>query len=160
MKLGRIITTLAVGGAAIALIGTGVASSFTDSATAKDNISVGTFGISISSTTAGAVVTNSGVIGSDVHTVVYTAPTIQSSAAGSAPLEFTITNTGSMPASVSVVSSDGFAAPWSDMFVNPGTQVIAVGGHFDYNGGMAWTALGNADLGSSHSVTYTITATA
>ena len=52
MKLGRIITTMAIGGAALALIGTGVASSFTDSATASENISVGTLGITITSSHA------------------------------------------------------------------------------------------------------------
>ena len=43
MKLGRTITSLAVGGAALALIGAGVGSTFTASGTATEKVSVGTF---------------------------------------------------------------------------------------------------------------------
>jgi predicted ribosomally synthesized peptide with SipW-like signal peptide len=154
MTMSAIITMMAV---AVGLIGWGVSAQFTDSAHASATIAVGTFGINISSTTPGAVVSNSN------HTVTYTAPTIQSSAAGSAGLSFTVTTTGSMPAHV-VVSSDGgspaLTAPWSDLFANPGPKDIAGnGGSLTYTGGIGWSELGNADLGSSRSVTYTVTAT-
>lgn len=151
-KFAGILASVGVG---FALLGSGVYASFTQTATATDNIAVGTQAIQIVSSTPGAVVTNSGA----THTVTYTAPTIQSSAPGTAPLDFQINNTGSMPITVTVASSDGFTAPWSDMFVNPGPKVIAAGGSFDYTGGIQWSTLGTSDEGSNHSVTYTITAT-
>ncbi len=150
---------LAAGGLGVGLIGSGVRASFTDTGSATANVAVGTFGISLSSSTPSAVVVNTGTAGSDTHTVTLTCPTIQASTAGSCPLDFKVTNTGSMPATVTVASSDGFSSPWSDNFTNPGPQTIAAGGNYDYTGGIKWTALSDADLGSSHSVTYTITAT-
>jgi hypothetical protein len=143
----------------VGLISSGVGASFTDSATAVANINVGTFGISISSTTSGAVVVNTGTAGSSVHTVTYSCPTIQSSAAGNCPLQFTIANTGSMPVTITVAASSP-VAPFTAVAVAAGPTVIAVGGHVDFNGGISWPTLTDANLGASASVTYTITATA
>jgi len=151
---------LAAGGLGVGLIGSGVRAAFTDSATATESVNVGTMGILIASSTSGAVVVNSGPVNGGTHTVTYAAPTIQSSVAGSSPLDFKVTNNGSMSIVVTVVSSDGFVAPWADNFTNPGPQTLAAGASYDYTGGIKWSTLGNSDLGSSHSVTYTITATA
>jgi predicted ribosomally synthesized peptide with SipW-like signal peptide len=148
---------LAAAGLGLGLMGSGVRAAFTDSATAQENVSVGTMGINVSSTTAGAVVSP------DKHSVTLSAGTIQSSSPGQDPLSFTVTNVGSMPVTVTVSSNGGapaFAAPWSDLFSNPGAEVIAPAGSYTYSGGIAWSTLSNADLGSSHSVTYTISATA
>ena len=162
MKLGRIVTTLAIGGAALALIGTGVASSFTDSATASENISVGTLGLQITSPTAGAVVTNTGTLpGATVHTVTYTAPTIELSAPGSAPLDFTITNTGTMAFTFSISSSDNMKDGFLDILGSPGPFTLAPGVSQSFNAGLQWYGeLTNASLGNTYSITYTITATA
>jgi predicted ribosomally synthesized peptide with SipW-like signal peptide len=153
---------LAAGGLGVGLIGSGVRAAFTDSATATESVSVGTMGITVTSSTPGAVVVNTGNQGT--HTVTFTCPTINSSAMGSCPLDFKVTNSGTMSETVTVASNGGspaFAAPWSDNFTNPGAQVLATAGaSYDYTGGIAWSALGNSDLGSAHSVTYTISATA
>ena len=162
MKLGRIITTMAIGGAALALIGTGVASSFTDSATASENISVGTLGITITSSTPTAQVANTGTLpGVTVHTVTYIAPTIESSAPGSAHLQFTVNNTGTMDVTVSVSSSDQMQDGFTDVLGSPQGIPIAAGGHHDFDAGLQWlSGLTNASLGKTYSITYTITATA
>jgi predicted ribosomally synthesized peptide with SipW-like signal peptide len=153
---------LAAGGLGVGLIGSGVRASFTDSATASESVSVGTMGITISSSTAGAMVVNTGNQGT--HTVTFTCQPINSSLAGSCPLDFKVTNSGTMSETVTVASNGGspaFAAPWSDNFTNPGPQVLATAGaSYDYTGGIAWGALSNSDLGSAHSVTYTISASA
>jgi predicted ribosomally synthesized peptide with SipW-like signal peptide len=148
MSTRRIAIFLASGGAALALIGTGVAASFTDSATATANIKVGTFGIAISSTTPTAVISG--------KTVTLNCPDIATSAAGSCALNFTVTNTGTIPASVTVVATS-LSAPFSDMFVNPGAETLGASG-FTYNGGIQWTTLSNANLGQSVTITYTINA--
>lgn len=153
MSLRKVAGLLMAFGLVVGLVGAGVGANFTDSASAVANISVGTFGIAVSA--PGGVVTNSG------HTVTLTCATIQSSAAGSCPIDFTVTTTGTIPATVTVSSSDGFVAPWSDMFVNPGVQtIVGSGGTYTYHGGIKWTELSNADLNTAHTVTYTISATA
>ena len=145
-KLAVILTCLGLG---VGLIGVGVRASFTDSATAQANIKVGTFGISISSSTPNAVVNG--------KSITLSAPDIQSSAAGSSPLEFTITNTGSMPATVNV-GATSLSTPFSDLLGSQSQITIPVGGHHDYNGGISWTELGNQQLGQSVSITYTVSA--
>ena len=146
---------LAAGGLGFGLVGAGVRASFSDSATATENIHVGTFGISVSSATPGAVVVNAG----GVHTVTYTAADIQSSAAASAPLAFTVTSTGTIPATIHVVKGAAPAAPFSDlMLANPADVILGNGAHQDYAGGIAWTELFNANQSQSVTVTYTISA--
>jgi hypothetical protein len=159
MSVRKIAGLLMAFGLTIGLIGGGVGAAFTDSATAVANINVGTFGITVSSATTGAVVVNTGTAGSDVHTVTYSCPTIQSSVAGSCALQFTVTNTGSMPLTITVAASSP-AAPFTAVAVAAGPTPIAVSGHVDFNGGIAWPVLTDAQLGMSTSVTYTITATA
>jgi predicted ribosomally synthesized peptide with SipW-like signal peptide len=162
-KLAGILAGLGLG---VGLLGTGVFASFTDSATATDNIAVGTFGITVSSTTPGATVVNTG---NGQHSVTFTAPAIQSSVAGQTALDFKVADTGSMPATITVASNGGmplFAAPWADLLSNPGAEQLSpspISGSqinsYDYTGGIQWGALSNSDLGSSHSVTYTVSAT-
>jgi predicted ribosomally synthesized peptide with SipW-like signal peptide len=148
-KTRKVAVILACLGLGVGLIGVGVRASFTDSAAATANIKVGQFGISISSTTPGAVVNG--------KTVTLNSSDIQSSAAGSAPLEFTITNSGTMPATVNV-SGSSLSAPFSDQLGATSQVTIPAGGHQDYNGGIAWSELGNAQLGQSVSITYTVSA--
>jgi len=122
-----------------------------------------TMGILINSTTPTATVVNTDPVNGGTHTVTNTCTTIQSSMTDSCRVDFSVRNNDSMSITVTVVSNGGsptFASPWSDNFTNPGPQVLAPGASFDYTGGIAWSTLSNADLGSTHSVTYSITATA
>jgi len=145
---------LAAGGLGVGLIGSGVRASFTQTGTATANVAVGTESLSISAP-GGTVVGN---------TVTVNCPTIQSSAAGTCPLTVSVKNTGSMPFTLSVVSSDGLSTPWSDMLAVPGPipapQVVAPNATAVFNGGIAWSVLSNTDLGTAKSLTYTFTATA
>lgn len=152
MNTRRIALFVASATAALALIGTGVAASFTDSATATESISVGTFGISISSTTPTAVVSG--------KTVTLTCPALQSSAAGSCPLSFTVTGAGTIPAVVTVSDGGvtGDLTTFTDLFVNPGAQTLGNGVAYTYSGGLQWPALTNANLGENVSIVYTINA--
>jgi hypothetical protein len=143
---------------ATGLIGAGVGASFTDTATAVANVKVGTFGLSITSTTQGAVVVNTGSAGNDVHTVTFQCPPIQSSAPGTCPLQLTLTNTGTMPINVAV-SWSTVAVPFQAIPLPP-LYGIVVGDHIDISqAGIMWQALTDANLGQSYSVTYTFTAT-
>ena len=153
-----ILLALAVGGAGLGLLGAGVSASFTDGGTAQESVSVGTFGITVSSSQG----TCSDTGGKNMWTCTYTAPTILSSAAGSAPYSFKVTGAGSIPAVVRVTSNGGspaFASPWSDLFTAPAAQTLANGVSYTYSGGIAWSTLSDANLGQMQSVTYTIAAT-
>lgn len=153
MRKSRLALLLAIAAGSLGLMGWGVTAAFTDSGTATANISVGTFGFQLSSSTSGAV------ISPDKHTVSLTCPMILSSAAGSCALDFKVTNTGSIPMTVTVATTTAPTGDFSDAFVNPGAQVIASGGNYDYTGGIKWGVLTNADLGATQTVTYTISAT-
>jgi hypothetical protein len=144
-------------GLVVGLIGGGVGAAFTDTATAVANINVGTFGMTIS---AVAPTGGTAVVSLDLHTVTISCPTIQSSAAGSCVSAITITSTGSVPlkfgVAVSAVTSPFTSAQGPlPMVANP---TLTQGQTFVFNGGLVWPELGNAQLGQSYSVTYTITA--
>jgi predicted ribosomally synthesized peptide with SipW-like signal peptide len=158
MSLRKVAGLLIAFGLMVGLIGSGVGASFTDQASAVANIQVGTFAIQITSSTPGAVV--DGTVGGYTKTVTLTCPTIQSSAAGSCPLQFTITNEGSMPANITVAVSTAPAAPFTDILGPVTPFVLAAGGHQDFAAGLQWPALDNSALGMATSITYTITATA
>lgn len=146
----------AAGGLGFGLVGSGVRAAFTDSATATESITVGTFGILLSSTTPGVVVGGS----KGAWTLTLNSPAITSSVAGNAPIEFTVTGNGSIPAIVHVAKGAAPASPFSDLMTTPPANVtLANGAHQDYNGGIAWTTLSSADESKSATVVYTITAT-
>lgn len=150
-KLAGVIASLAVG---ISLLGTGVFATFSADGSAAESVAVGTFGITVTSTTAGAVAVNSGA----THTVTLNAGTLMKSDAGSVPLAFSVNSTGSIPANIHVAVSSP-AAPFTSLLDPPADVVLnGVGQHQDYAGGLQWPALGNSDLGKSASVVYTITA--
>lgn len=151
-KFAGLVASIAVG---ISLLGAGTYATFNDTASATDSISVANQGVKIESSTPNAVVVNSG----STHTVTLPLQTLTSSTAGQSALDFQVDNIGGTTFTATVVSSDGFAAPWSDLFINPGVQTIAPGGHYDYSGGIKWATLSNTDEGTTHSVTYTITIT-
>ena len=131
----------------VGLIGGGVSAAFTDSVSAVQNIHVGTLACSISSA-SGTVVGK---------TLTYTVvPDIASSAPGSAPFSFTVSNTGTIPA-VLQLSETAVAAPFSSMLALPvASVVLPAGGTQVYNGGIQWTELSNANEGKNVSITYTV----
>jgi Big-like domain-containing protein len=151
MRKRNLAMLLALLGLAVGLIGWGVSASYSDSATAAQNVNVGTFGISISSTTAGAVVVNSG----STHTVTFDAGTLQSSAAGTAPLAFRVTGTGTIPAWIHVTQTTP-AAPFVSLLAAPGDVRLGNGQFQDYAAGLSWPMLVNADLGKNTTIVYTI----
>jgi predicted ribosomally synthesized peptide with SipW-like signal peptide len=146
MSLRKIAGLAAAFSLAIGMVGSGVSAAFTDQVTATQNITVGTFGCSISSDT-GTV---------DGKTLTYNAPEIQSSAPGSSPFSFTVTNTGAITA-VLQFSETALAAPFSSILATPVAPVTLAGGaSTTYNAGIAWPELGMADLGKHPSITYTV----
>jgi hypothetical protein len=147
----KVAGTLMAAGLVLGMFGSGVGASFTDSVKAVQNISVGTFQCQISHATAGK-------IAPDGKSVLYTGPTILSSAPGKAPFSFTVTNMGSINQVLTVSTSrtGNLTTHFSDMLVNPGPQPIAPTGNYTYNAGWQWTELDNTDQGTSGEITYTI----
>jgi hypothetical protein len=139
---------------AVGLIGAGVGAVFTDSVTAQENINVGTFSCGITAASAGATFGAIDALGY-AHTVSYTAPTIMSSAAGSAPFSFTVKNTGSI-ADVLTVATSGVSGQWS-IINSPFAPVpLASGASTTYSTGVQWTALDNTSLGAHGTATWAV----
>jgi len=147
----KVAGTLMAAGLVLGMFGSGVGASFTDSVKAVQNISVGTFQCQISHTTAGT-------IAADGKSVLYTGPTILSSAPSSAPFSFTVTNMGSINQVLTVSSAwtGNLTTHFSDMMVNPGAQAVAPAGSYTYSAGVKWTELDNTDQGKTGAITYTI----
>ena len=149
MSLRKIAALLAAAGLAVGLIGSGVGAQFTGQVSATENIHVGTFGCIISSYSAGTIST-------DKTSLVYNAPDITSSAAGSDPLNFTVTSTGSIPVKLQV-SQTTPPAPFASLLVAPVADVTLTQGQtHEYDAGMSWTELSNANLGTGIGIVYTI----
>lgn len=144
----KIAGLLAAFGLMLGLIGSGVGAVFTDQVTAQENISVGTFECLI-------VEPSDGTIAAGSKSVTYTAPTIMSSAPGSAPFQFTVKNTGSIPAVLQVTTS-AVSPPFSIIGAPIADAPVAAGGTHTYNTGIQWTELSSANEGTSGSVTWTI----
>jgi len=145
MSIRKIAGLAAAFSLAIGMIGSGVSAAFTDQVTATQNITVGTFGCAISSA-VGTV---------DGKTLTYNVD-ITSSAAGSSPFSFTVTNAGAITA-VLQFSETALAAPFSSILATPVAPVTLAGGaSTTYNAGIAWPELTMADLGKHPSITYTV----
>ena len=151
MSLRKVASVLVGLGLVIGLMGAGIGASFTDTATATANIHVGTFNIDISSTAPGVVTV-------DGTSVTYTCPTIQSSAAGSCAFPFTVTSTGSIPATVTVAVTTAPASPFVDLLGSQAPVTLNQGQAHTYAGGVSWPELGNSNLGAATSITYTVSA--
>jgi hypothetical protein len=139
---------LAAFGLMVGLIGGGIGAVFTDQVTADEQISVGTFECLI-------VEPSDGIIAGDGKSVSYTAPTIMSSAPGSAPFSFTVAATGSIPA-VLQVSTSPVSAPFSIIGAPFADQVVAYPGTYTYNTGVQWAELTSDNEGATGTVTWTI----
>jgi len=148
MSVRKIAGLLMAFGLMVGLIGGGVSAAFTDQVTAVQHISVGTFSCTI-------VTPSDGLIAADGKSVLYTYPAIESSAPGTAPFSFTVANTGSMPAVLTVVES-AVSAPFSNILVSPAAVILPVSGSHTYAAGVSWTELGNSNLGTSGNVQYTV----
>jgi predicted ribosomally synthesized peptide with SipW-like signal peptide len=150
MRTRKIAAWVAAGALALGLTGAGLYASFTDEATATQNVSVGTFNIDVTAEDPAVVDLVAG-------TVTLDSGTLLSSAAGSRPFAFTVTSTGTIPVSVTVAAS-ALPAPFSDLLTDVGPVLLSQGQSHVFNGGIAWTELGNPNIGQAVSVTYTITA--
>jgi hypothetical protein len=152
MRTRKIAMLLATSGASLALIGAGLGASFSDNGTVTENAEVGTFGIELSTATPGAVVSP------DKHTVTFTSPQLLSSAPGQALLQFTVTQVGSIPATIAVTQTT-LPDPFSSLLASPVPEVLLHQGESHvYDAGIAWTELGNANLGQTASITYAVAA--
>ncbi len=150
MYLRKIAGLLMAFGLVFGLIGSGVGAQFTDQVLAIQHINVGTFACLI--TDGGG-----GTVSADQKSVDFTSPTINSSAPGSAPFTFTVKNTGSIGAQLSVSESPVLSPPWSYMPITPSASFPLTAGASQAIGvGVQWSTLSNADLGSSGTVTYTV----
>ncbi len=156
MSLRKIAGLLAAFGLTVGLIGGGVGAAFQDQVTAQENIDVGTFSCKIVSATPGAA---SDGIAAGGKSLTFTAPTIMSSAAGSAPFSFTVQNTGSITQSLTVSSSwtGNLPGNFSSILATPTAPVALVAaGTKTYDAGIQWTALDTFALGKAGSIKYTV----
>jgi hypothetical protein len=151
MRYSKAAILLATAGMSLGLIGAGLSAAFTDEGTVVQDVSIGTFGIQLSTESAGCVVNV------DAHSITCTAPEISSSAPGSAPVSFTVTSTGEIPVVVNVTQSS-LALPWSSLLAPPAPVTLVQGASTTYNAGLAWGELGKDELGDAVSVTYTVDA--
>jgi len=144
----KIAGLLMAAGLVVGMFGSGVGAAFTDSVLAIQNIKVGTFGCTISSTTPNAVVSNAG------KTVTYNAPDIMGSAAGNSPFSFTVTSTGNIPVLVHVTQTTP-VAPFTSLLAAPADVPLAALASTTYAAGLQWPELVAADLGKAATITYT-----
>jgi hypothetical protein len=150
MSIRKVVALLAGFALVVGLIGYGVSATFTDQVKAKENINVGTFQCKIiAATPSGAALSVDG------KSLTYTAPTIMSSAAGSAPLSFTVENTGTIT-DVLTVSTSTLSDPFSIINAPFGTVTLTNGGTQLYSTGIAWGPLNNSNLGASVTATWTV----
>jgi predicted ribosomally synthesized peptide with SipW-like signal peptide len=148
MNVRKIAATLGVAGLTLGLLGAGVGAAFTDSATAVQNIKVGTFQCQISSTTPNAVVST------DKHSVTYNAADIMTSAAGTSPFSFTVSSMGTIPVLVHVTQTTP-VTPFTSLLAAPADVTLAAFASTTYAAGLQWPVLGSADLGKAVTISYT-----
>jgi hypothetical protein len=155
MSLRKIVGLLAGFALAVGLIGAGVSAQFTDQVKAIQNIQVGTFGCAISSTSTDASLGN--YVKGYAHSVSYT--TNVTSSTGTAPFNFKVTSTGTIPVQVTV-AQPALPTLWSSLLTDPGPQDLTAAGNagdsYTYNAGVAWAGLGNDYIGWSGSFTWTV----
>jgi predicted ribosomally synthesized peptide with SipW-like signal peptide len=135
----------------LAMVGAGVYASWSEGATASQNLEVGTFGMKIVAATEGAV------IAPDGKSVTYAVPEIRDSAAATAPFTFTVQSFGEIPIRVDANETTSPAAPFYGLPVVPdGDTVLHLDEQVVFTAGIGWPELGMADLATSTFVTYTI----
>lgn len=153
MKTRRIASITAAVAVVLAMVGAGVYASWSESATATQNLQVGTFGLQI-------VEPSDGDIDPGGKSVTFTVPEIRDSAASSAPFSFTVESDGEIPIRVDADMTTPPAAPFFGLPVVPdGDTVLHEGETVVFNAGIGWPELGWDELGDVTSVTYTISGT-
>jgi hypothetical protein len=147
---------LAVTGLIVGLLGSGVGAAFVDQVIGTENIAVGTFDCQVTG------VTDNGSNGSfDANSATYNAPTILSSAPGSAPFAFTVKNFGTIPMLLSVSGpvwggSPGLDGSFTGIAPVLSSATLAAGASATVSTGIQWTTLDNADLGTSGWARWTV----
>jgi hypothetical protein len=155
MALKKVVVLLAAFALSAGLLGAGVGAQFTGQVSAQENLNVGTFGCRISTdNTAVQVVTNS----TTNDSLYYDAGTIISSVAGSKPLSFTVTSTGTIPVQLNIAATtpptpflDLLTIPNPSVVLSPTTQLS-----YTFNAGISWPELTNTNLGQSASIAYVV----
>lgn len=154
MKTRKIASITAAVAVVLAMIGAGVYASWSENATASQNLEVGTFSMKIVAATDGAV------IATDGKSVTYAVPEIRDSAAATAPFSFTVQSFGEIPIRVDANETTAPAAPFYGLPVVPdGDTVLHEGEQVVFTAGIGWPELGWDELGDSTSVTYAISGT-
>ncbi len=160
VKVSSIVAAVGAGALGLGLIGfgTGVGANFVDQATAKSNVSVGTFKCDLTSTDTGVTFSPNG------HSATVTLAEIDSSSPGHETAPLTVNNDGTIPLVVNwTVSTSGalFTSGSGAMGYVPAAQNVHVapGNAHTYNIGFQWGSLSNPDLGKSGTVTYTANCT-
>jgi len=151
MTLRKVAALVAALALTVGLFGAGISASFSDSVTADENINVGTFGCILSNDnhTPGAVVAT------DRQSITYTAPTINSSAPGSAPFYFDVWNNGTID-QVLMVTNTAVGSPFSVINAPFAAMPIAANALAAVHTGVQWGELTNDNLGASGAVTWTV----
>ena len=156
MSLRKVASVLVGLGLVIGLMGAGVGASFTDQATAAASITVGTLHITVTSTASGCVTTG--------NSVACTLPAINASAAGSAAFPFTVNNTGTIDAHITITSAIVAAPVGGTAFTDALAPVtgfaLAHGASAPFAGGLSWAELVSGNEAQTITITYTIVATA
>jgi hypothetical protein len=153
----KLIGLLAGFALATGLIGAGVGAQFTGQVSAQENLNVGTFGCQISTTTQGVLVVTNSTTNDSLY---YDAGTIDSSALGSRPLNFTVTTTGTIPVQLNIAATM-LPTPFVDLLTIPVTPVVLSPTLLSYtfNAGISWPELTNTNLGQSASIAYVVNCT-
>jgi hypothetical protein len=162
MQLKKLVGLFSMAALSLTLVGAGLSATFTDSGAATLDVEVGSFNIDLTAPVGQGIVScPPGIPGQNETTcsVTYDAGTLLSSAAGSKPFVFTVTSTGSIPALIHV-SATVPDAPFTDVLGPVGDFTLTQGQSHEFNAGLQWSELGNLNLGTTASITYTISATA
>ena len=149
MSLRKVAGLLGAFGLMIGLVGGGVSAAWADQVTAVEKITVGSFSCQMYQATTGAV------ISTDRKSVTFTTAKLMSSAPGSSSWYFRVRNYGTIPM-VLTVEQTVLAAPWSSLLTDFSAYTINANANHQYNVGVAWTELGNANIGQAVSITYTV----
>ena len=156
MSLRKFAGLLAALGIAGGLIGGGVGAVWQDQVTATQSINVGDIACEITSASPDVPEM---VIAGDGKSVTYTPPTITSSAANATGLkfDFTVKNTGTIPANFTVDGPDTQGSQFATYAPAPsGPNPVAPDDSITYTGaGVTWDDL-TTEAGNHYSFTWTV----
>jgi hypothetical protein len=150
MSLRKIAGLLITGGLAVGLIGSGVGAQFTDGVKADGNITIGNFACAITAATplTATLLPAAGPYKSVTYPVVVTSST------GTAPLTFTVQNTGDIDATLTVTPPT-VGSGWS-VLGSFAPLTLAHGASTTISTGVSWSDLGNDSLNYTGTVEWTV----